>query len=54
MFVARIFGDARLLALAKPSNGIQPIIVDEVFYWLISRALCLQFHNMFFFHLLLH
>lgn len=54
MSVARIFGDARLLALAKPSSDIQPIIVDEMFYWLISKALCLQFHDMLFFHLLLH
>jgi len=52
--VVCIFGDTRLLALAKPSSGIQPIIMDEVFYLLISRALCLQFHDMFFFHLLLH
>jgi hypothetical protein len=50
-FVAQVLGVSRLLALVKPSSGIHPIVVEELFYWLVSRALCLQFHDAFAFHL---
>jgi hypothetical protein len=48
------FGAARLLVLVKPLGGIQPIVDNEALYRLISRDLCLQFHDMFFCHMLLH
>jgi hypothetical protein len=38
--IAKAFGVTRLLALAKPSNDIQPIVISEVFYRLVSRNLC--------------
>ncbi len=52
--IAQVFGVARLLALAKPSGSIQLIIVGEILYWLVSRALSLQFCDTFFTHLSLH
>jgi len=53
-YMARIFGVAKILALAKLSNGTWPIVMGEVHYWLVNKALCLQFHNIFSFHLSLH
>ncbi len=35
------------MALAKPSRGIQPIVVGEILYQLVNKALCLQFQDMF-------
>jgi hypothetical protein len=52
--MTHIFGVAKLLALAKLSNAIQPIVMGETFYRLVNRALCLQFHDSFSFHLSLH
>jgi hypothetical protein len=52
--MTHIFGVAKLLALVKFSNGIQPIVMGETFYRLVNRALCLQFHDTFSFHLSLH
>jgi hypothetical protein len=52
--MTHIFGVTKLLALAKLSNGIQPIVMGEMFYQLMNTALCLQFHNTLFFHLSLH
>jgi hypothetical protein len=49
--IAPILVAIRLLALAKFSNGIKPIISGEVFYWLISKALYFQFQNAFSSHL---
>jgi hypothetical protein len=31
-----MFGVVKLLALAKPFNGIQLMLVIEVFYWLVN------------------
>jgi hypothetical protein len=39
------------LSLTKLSKSIQPIIVDEVLYRLVSRILCLEFGNTFLIHL---
>lgn len=39
--IAKAFGATRLLALAKPSNGIQLITIGKVFYRLVNRTLCL-------------
>ncbi len=39
------------LSLTKLSRSIQPIIVDEVLYQLVSRILCIEFGNTFFIHL---
>jgi hypothetical protein len=47
----RVLGTSRFLVLAKPSSGIHPIVVEEVFYRLMSRVLCLQFCDAFAFHL---
>jgi hypothetical protein len=52
--MVHIFGVIRLLALAKPLGGIQPIVDGEVLYRLVNRDLCLQFHDMYFSHMLSH
>jgi hypothetical protein len=39
--IAKALGVTRLLTLAKPSSGIQPIVIGEVFYQLVNRTLCL-------------
>ncbi len=49
--VARVLGENKLLALTKAFGGIHPIVVREVFYQLMNIALCLQFHDVFVFHL---
>jgi len=53
-FVVKILGATRLSTLAKPSSGVQSIIVDEMFYWLMNRALCFQIFDASFLHLLPH
>jgi hypothetical protein len=45
--ITRVLGAAYLLAMTKPLGGISPIAVGETLYRLISRALCLQFHETF-------
>jgi len=50
-FVVQVLGVSRLLSLVKPFSGIHPIVVEEVFYWLVSKNLCLQFHDVITFHL---
>jgi hypothetical protein len=45
---------ARLSALCKLSNGIRLIIVGEVFYQFVKKALCFQLYDSFFFHLSFH
>jgi hypothetical protein len=50
-FVVQVLGVSRLLSLVKPFSGIHPIVVEKVFYWLVSKDLCLQFHDVFAFHL---
>jgi len=52
--MACIFGVAKLLALANPLGGIRPSVMGEMFYWLVRKALCLQFWDVLFFHLSLH
>jgi hypothetical protein len=52
--MAHVFGAIRLLPLAKPLGGIRPIVDGEVFYRLVSRDLCLQFHDMYSSHMLSH
>jgi hypothetical protein len=52
--MAHIIGPVKILTLAKPSNGIQPIAMGEVFYQLVHMALYLYFCNVFSFHLSLH
>lgn len=52
--IVKALGVARLLTLAKPSGGIRPIVVGEVFYWLVSRTFCFQFHGAFVVHLSPH
>jgi hypothetical protein len=53
-FVAQILGATTFSTLAKPSSGVQLITVDEMFYWLMNRALCLQFCDASSSHLLPH
>lgn len=52
--IVKALGATRLLALTKLSNGIHLIEVGEVFYWLVSMTLCLQFHDTFLTHLSPH
>jgi hypothetical protein len=52
--IAKALSVARLLALVKPFRGIRPIVVGEVFYRLMSRTLCFQFHDAFVVHLCPH
>jgi hypothetical protein len=52
--ITKALGATRLLALAKASNGIQPIEVGEVFYQLMYMTLCLQFRDAFLAHLSPH
>jgi hypothetical protein len=54
MPIVQVFCATKLLVLAKPFGGIQLIVVGEVLYWLVNRALFLQFHDAFFIHLLFH
>lgn len=49
--ITKTLGATRMLTLAKPSISIWLIVVGEVFYWLMSRTLCLQFCNAFVVHL---
>ncbi len=42
-----VLGAICLLAMTKPSSGIHPIVVGKTLYRLISRALCLPFHDAF-------
>ncbi len=44
--IACVLGGAHLLAMTKPSNGVCPIVVWEM-YQLISYALCFQFFETF-------
>jgi hypothetical protein len=44
----------KLLALAKLFSGIRRIAIGKVFYWLVSKIFCLQFHNAFVIHLSSH
>jgi hypothetical protein len=43
MPIVWVLSATKLLALAKPFEGIQLIVVGEVLYRLVSRALFLQF-----------
>jgi hypothetical protein len=52
--VAEILSVNRLSTLAKPLGGVRSIIVDEMFYWLLDRALCFQFCDVSSSHLLPH
>jgi hypothetical protein len=38
--IAKALGAKRLLALAKLSSGIRPIIVGEILYQLMNMTLC--------------
>lgn len=49
--MAWVSGVNRLLILAKLSGGIRLIIMGEVFYHLVSKVSCLQFRDVFIFHL---
>ncbi len=46
--VLKAFNVARLLLLVKPFGGIWPIVISEILYQLVSKTLCLQFHDAFF------
>ncbi len=35
--ITKALGVARLLALAKPTSDIRPIVINEIFYRLVSR-----------------
>jgi hypothetical protein len=48
---AQTFKNTSFLSLTKLSRGIQPVIVDEVLYQLVSRILGLEFGNTFLIHL---
>ena len=37
-----MLGTSRLVALQKPTGGVRPLAIREAFYWLVSRAICLQ------------
>ncbi len=50
--ITEALGTTRLLALTKPSSGIQPIVVGEVFYRLVNKFFFFQFHDAFSIHLL--
>jgi hypothetical protein len=52
--MACIFGVVRLLALVNPLGGIRPIVMGEMFCWLVRKALYLQFWDVLFFHLSLY
>jgi len=39
--IAKALGATKLLTLAKPSSGIQPIAIGKVFYQLVNRTFCL-------------
>jgi hypothetical protein len=52
--ITKALGVAKLLALAKPSSGIQPIIINKVLCWLVNMTLCFQFCNAFLAHLSPH
>lgn len=41
--ITHILGVIMLLALAKPFGGITPIVMGEIFYYLIIIALCFHF-----------
>ena len=45
--IAHVLGASRLLALEKPSGGVRPIAVGEVFYRLVSQTLCAQLRSHF-------
>jgi hypothetical protein len=49
--MAQVLGVCMFLALVKLYGGICPIVVGEAFYQLVSKVLCLQFHDAFIFHL---
>ena len=40
--VAHILSASRLVALVKPVGGVRPIVIGEVVYRLVGRALCFQ------------
>jgi hypothetical protein len=48
------FGVATPLALAKFFGGIQQIAMGEILYWLVSKVLCLYFHDIFLTHMSPH
>jgi hypothetical protein len=52
--MGHIIGVAKIMTLAKPSGGIQPLAMGEAFYQLGHMALYLYFCYMFFSHLSLH
>jgi hypothetical protein len=52
--IIHILGAITFLALAKPFGGIKLIVVGEVFYCLVSIALCFQLQDVFSFHLSPH
>ncbi len=52
--ITQILGATRLLTLAKPLGGVQLIIIDEMLYWLMNRALWFQFCDVSSLHLLPH
>lgn len=47
--IAIVLGSIRLLALAKPLNGIKLIAMGEVLYELVNRTLCFQLWKVLFF-----
>ncbi len=52
--IAKALDVVNLIALAKFFGGIRPITISKVFYWLVSKTFCLQFHNAFVIHLSSH
>ncbi len=52
--IAEILDAIRFSTLAKPSSGIQSIVVGKMFYWLLNRASCFQFCDVSSLHLLSH
>jgi len=51
--VTRLFNFGHTLKWCSiDSGGIQLIAINETFYQLMNKALCLQFHDAFFSHLL--
>jgi hypothetical protein len=43
--IVMAFGVAKLLNVAKTFGGIRLIIIGKIFYQLVNRTLCFQFHD---------
>jgi hypothetical protein len=52
--IAKALDVVKLLVLAKLFDGIRSITISKVFYWLVSKTLCFQYHNAFVIHLSSH